>query len=76
MVLEKKIFKCTYAIRGRAALINRPGPFVQIFNPSSTEGSTWSSKKISPGVSKKSFKGVDGRQVLTIGHPEPSALVN
>ena len=68
-----------------AILINRPWPFVQIFNPPLTEGFTWSLKKIVPGVSEeKSFKGVDGwrtdgrrmddgRQVITIAHPEPLA---
>ena len=40
-----------------AILINGPWPFVQIFNPTLTEGSTWSWKKIGP--EKKSFKGVD-----------------
>ena len=44
-----------------AILINLPWPFVQIFNPPLTEGSTWSLKKIGPGVSEeKSIKGVDG----------------
>ena len=43
-----------------AILINGLWPFVQIFNHTVTEGSTWSWKKIGPGVSEKSFKGVDG----------------
>ena len=60
-----------------AILINEPWPFVKIFNPPFTEGSIWSLKKIDPGVSEKSFKGVDGqteddgRQVITIAHPGP-----
>ena len=33
-----------------AILINGPWPFVQIFNPPLTQGSTWSLKKIGPGV--------------------------
>ena len=62
-----------------AILINGPWPFVHIFNPSLTEGSTWSLKNIGPGASeKKLFKGVnrwkdDGRQMITIAHPEPLA---
>ena len=58
-----------------AILINGPWPFVQIFNPLL--------KKIGPGASEKMFKGVDdgrteddGRQVITIAHPEPSAQVS
>ena len=40
-----------------AILINGPWLFVQIFNPPSTEGSTWRLKKIGPRVSdEKSFK--------------------
>ena len=42
-----------------AILINGQWPFVQIFKPPLTEGSTWSLKKIGLGVSEeKSFKGV------------------
>ena len=53
-----------------------------------TEGSTWSLKKIGPGVSEqKSFKGLAGwttdirtdddrRQVITIANPEPSAQMS
>ena len=69
-----------------AILINGPLPFVQIFNPPLTEGSTWSLKKIGTGASEEMFKGVDngrtegrrtdGRQVITIAHPEPSAQVS
>ena len=66
-----------------AILINGPWPFVQIFNPFLTEGSTGSLKKIGPGLSEeKSFKGLDGRrstdgrQVITIAHPKPSAQVS
>ena len=45
-----------------AILINGPWPSEQIFNPSLTEGSTWSLKKIGPGVTEeKSFKGLNGR---------------
>ena len=58
-------------------LINKPWPF-ETKSPL-TEGSTWSLKKIYPGLSEeKSFKGVgdDGRQVITIAHPEPSAQVS
>ena len=45
-----------------ANLINGPWLFGQIFNSPLTEGSTWSLKKIGPGVSEKNtFKGVDGR---------------
>ena len=58
-----------------AILINGPWPF--------RGGSTLSLKKIGPGVSEeKSFKDVDGRrtddgrQVITIVHPEPSAQVS
>ena len=62
-----------------AILINRQWPFEQIFIPPLTDGSTWSLKKIGPGVTeKKLFKGVDrwtinndGPQVITIAHPEP-----
>ena len=48
---------------GMAAIfINRPWPYVKIFNPPLTEGSWWHLKKIGPGVSEeKLFKGVDGR---------------
>ena len=65
-----------------ATFINRPRPFVQIFNLPLTVGSTWSLKKIGTGVSEKTFKGVDdertedGQQVTTIVHPEPSAQVS
>ena len=72
-----------------AILINGPWLFEQNFNPPFTEGSTWSLKKIGPGVSEeKSFKNMDGlmdgrrptdddgRQVITIAHPEPSAQVS
>ena len=39
----------------------------QIFNPLLTEGSTWTLKKIGPGVSEeKSFKCVDGRRTANI----------
>ena len=45
-----------------AILINGPWPFIQILNPTFTEGSTWSLKKIGPGVTEeKSFKDVYGR---------------
>ena len=44
-----------------AILINGPWSFEQSFNPPLTDGSTRSLKKIGPGVSEKSFKGVDGR---------------
>ena len=48
---------------GMTAILNkRQWPFVQISNLPLTEGSTWSLKKIGPGVSEeKSFKGVVGR---------------
>ena len=65
-------------------LINGPWPFVQIFYPPLTKGTTLSLKKIGREVSEeKSFKGVnrrrttddrrrtDGRQVITMEHPEP-----
>ena len=43
-----------------AILINRPRPFVQIFNPPLTEGSRRNLKKIYLWVSEeKLFKGVD-----------------
>ena len=58
-----------------AIIIKRPGPFVQIFNPPLTKGSISSLKKIGAGVSEKSFKRMDGRQWITIPHPEPSAQV-
>ena len=62
-----------------AILIN--GPFVKIFNPPLTEGSSRNLKKIGLGVSEKLFKCVDGRttdgrRVITIAHPEPSAQVS
>ena len=45
-----------------AILINGPRPFVQIFNPSSTEVSRKKMKKIGSVVSEeKLFKDVDGR---------------
>ena len=51
-----------------AILINGLWPFVQIFNPLLTEGSTWSLKKIGLEVSEeKSFKGVDNRRWTTDG---------
>ena len=62
-----------------AILINGPWTFVQIFNTPFIEGSTWSLKKIGPGVTEeKSFKcgrtdgrrTDDGPQVITIAHPE------
>ena len=68
---------------GKAAfLINGPLIFT-IFNPPLTEGST-SLKKIGPGfLEEKLFKGQttdrrtdDGRQVITIAHPEPLAQVS
>ena len=43
-----------------AILINGLWPFVQIFNPPLTEGSTWSLKKIGPEVSEEVIQGVDG----------------
>ena len=54
-----------------AILIYGLWPFEQIFNPPLTEGSTWSLKKICPGITEKSFKRVDdnGRQVITIARP-------
>ena len=61
-----------------AILLNKPCPFVQIFNPPLTEGSKWSLKKTDPGVSEESRSKVwtdDGRLVITIAHPEPSAQV-
>ena len=43
-----------FTIYGMAAiLINRPWPFVQIFNNPLTEGSTSSLKKIGPGFSEE-----------------------
>ena len=43
-----------------ATLINRPCPFEQVFNTPLTEGSTWTLKKIGPGVTEeKLFNGVD-----------------
>ena len=71
-----------------AILINGPWLFVQIFNPPSKEGSTWSLKKIGPGVSEEVVQSVDegwttdrrmnheGQQVITIAHPEPSAQMS
>ena len=66
-----------------AILINEPWPLEQMSNPLLTEGSMWTLKKIGLGVSEeKSFKGVygrrtdDGRQVITIAHPEPKAQVS
>ena len=63
-----------------------PGPFLQIFNPPLTQGSTRSLRTFGPGVSEeKSFKDVngrfggqtdDGRGVITTAHPEPSAQVS
>ena len=45
-----------------AILIYGQWPFVNIFNPPLTQGSTWSLKKFCPRVSKeKSFKGVNGQ---------------
>ena len=61
-------------------LINSPWPLEQISNLLLTEGSTWSLKKIDPGVTEeKSFKCVNGRtmdgwqqtELITIAHPEP-----
>ena len=47
-----------------AILMNGSWPFVHIFNPHLTEGSTWNLEKIGPGVSEeKSFKGVDDRRM-------------
>ena len=65
-----------------AILINRPKPFVWIFNPPQTEGSMWSLKKTDQGVSEeKYFKGVDrlmddGWGVITIAHSGPMAQVS
>ena len=67
-----------------AILINKPCLFEQIFNPPLTKGSTLSLKKTGPGVSEEMpFKGMDGlrstddgRQVITIAHPEPSTQVS
>ena len=56
-----------------AILINGPWPFEQIFNPLLTEGSTWSLKKIGPGVSEeKLFEGVDGRRLTASDHNSSS----
>ena len=45
-----------------AILIYGQRPFVHIFNPPLTQGSTLSLKKFGPGISEeKLFKGVDGR---------------
>ena len=60
-----------------AILIYGRQPFIHIFNPPLTQGSTKSLKKFGPGVSEeKSFRVVngrmdDGRRVITIAHPEP-----
>ena len=66
-----------------ASLLNRPWPFVQIFNPPSTEGSGWSLKKIGPGVSEVEVvqscerrTDDDERQVITIAHHEHLAQVS
>ena len=65
-----------------AILINRSWPFVQIFIPHLSKGSTWNVKKIVPGVSEEKLcKGVDGwrtddrLQLITVAHPEPLAQV-
>ena len=67
-----------------AILINRPKPFVQIFNSQLTEASQGSRrKKTGPGVSKEQlFKSVHGkrmdnaRRVIITSHPKPSAPVS
>ena len=64
-----------------AILINGPRPFVQIFNPLLTEGSRRNLKKIgSRGfrgeVVQKCRRTDDGRRVITIAYPAPSAQVN
>ena len=67
MVSEKKIFE-VFPIKSLwelykgmvAILIYGLWRFIQICNPLLTQSSTWSLKKFGPGISKKSFKGVNG----------------
>ena len=61
-----------------AILINGPRPFVQIFNPTLTEGFRRNLKKIDLGVQGSCSKvwtiddrwKDDGRRVITIAHPQ------
>ena len=64
-----------------AILIKGPRPFEQILNSPLTEGSTWSLKIIGKVISEEmSFKVVDwqmdGRQVITVAHPESLSQVS
>ena len=70
---EEDTFLVFLPYMGMAAiLVNGPWPYVQIFNPPLTEGSTWSFRGFREEIVQSCGRtDDDGRQVITIAHPEP-----